>query len=98
MIGLSLSWCVKDIIEGKVELDEVEKIICGTRIENPQHFEQVCEHYCAYYWEHNRGRAVLIASKLFNSGKLDQPRVRGEEPPNTCEGHWIVDGKQTHLN
>jgi hypothetical protein len=36
MIGLSLSFCVSDILKGKIDLSAVDKIITGTKIETPK--------------------------------------------------------------
>ena len=87
MIGLSLSFCVRDILDGKVELDDVEKIIAGTRIHNEQDLEQVVESYMDWYWNHNP-RALAIVAELFRSGRLEQPRCQGKNPPNISDGHW----------
>lgn len=95
MIGLSMSFCVKDILEGKVDLDEVEKIITGTKIKNEQDLEEVVKQYSEVYWRSNPPKAMEILAVLWGSGRIDQPRTRGEEPPwhemNVWRESW--DGK-----
>ena len=92
MIGLSLSFCVKDIIEGRVPLESVEKIISGTFFTDRDMFHTGMKHgYCRTYWRHDPERAHRIAMDLWDAGKIDQPRSRGETPPNIAEGHWRND-------
>ena len=89
MIGLSLSFCIKDIIEGRVELEKVEKIITGTFFTDRDMFHTGMKHsYCPTYWRKDPERALQIAMDLWDAGKLDQPRRRGEDPPNIHDGHW----------
>ncbi|MDB5603445.1 MAG: hypothetical protein JWP25_345 [Bradyrhizobium sp.] len=89
MIGLSLSFCVKDIIEGTVALESVETIISGTFFTDRDMFHTGMKHgYCHTYWRKDPERAHQIAMQLWDAGKIDQPRSRGEEPPNIHDGHW----------
>jgi hypothetical protein len=91
MIGLSLSFCVKDIIEGRVALESVEKIITGTFFTDRESFHDGMKHapgYCHTYWRKHPERAHQIAMQLWDSGKIDQPRTRGEPRPNIHQGHW----------
>jgi hypothetical protein len=92
MIGLSLSFCVKDIIEGRVALESVEKIITGTFFTDRNSFiDGMRLGYCRTYWRHDPERAHKIAMDLWDAGKIDQPRSRREAPPNIAEGHWRND-------
>ena len=34
-IGLSLSFCIKEIIRGEVRLEDVDKIVAGTTVDDP---------------------------------------------------------------
>ena len=89
MIGLSLSFCVKDIIEGRVDLTKVEKIITGTWFTDRDMFHTGMKHtYCHTYWRKDPVTALNIAMHLWDLGKIDQPRARGETPPNISDGHW----------
>jgi len=97
MKGLSLSLCVKDILAGLVDIDDVEQLVTGTRITSPSAMEGVIEHYMDGYWN-NDVRAIGIVHTLWHSGRIYQPRVEGLEPPNICLGHWIDElGNQIHL-
>lgn len=89
MIGLSLSFCVKDIIEGRVDLESVDKIITGTFFTDRDSFNDGMKYgYCRTYWRKHPDRAHEIAMQLWDAGKLDQPRARGETPPDIHNGHW----------
>jgi hypothetical protein len=47
MIGLSLSFCIKDIIEGRVALESVDKIVSGTFYTDRDMFHAGMKHgYC----------------------------------------------------
>ena len=89
MIGLSLSFCVREILEGKVNIKDVEKIIAGTNIPNRQVFRDLMfENYAPVYWKKDPKRGILIALDLWDRGLLDQPRTRGKEHPGINEGVW----------
>ena len=81
MIGLSLSFCVKDIIEGKVALESVEKIITGTHYTDRETFHTgMQQSYCHTYWKKDPEKAHQIAMQLWDEGKIHQPRSQGEGP------------------
>jgi hypothetical protein len=89
MIGLSLSFCIKDIIEGRVDLDKVEKISTATFYTDRDMFHTGLKvGYCRTYWRHDPERAHKIAMDLWDAGKIDQPRTRGEKPASIHDGHW----------
>lgn len=89
MIGLSLSLCVRDIIEGRAALREVSKIVAGTCYPDRETFcDRLRETYCRTYWRRAPRRAHALAMRLWDEDKIDQPRLRGEDPPNVSAGHW----------
>lgn len=89
LIGRSLSFCVKDIIEGKVAFGDVEKITAGTHFTDRDMFYTGMKHgYCMTYWRKNPEYALHLAMALWDAGMIDQPRRRGEEAPNIAQGHW----------
>ena len=49
-IGLSLSSCVCDICEGVVALENVEKIVAGTRAVTKEDWKRLLDEYCEIYW------------------------------------------------
>lgn len=91
MIGLSLSFCVRDLANGDVDLDDVEKIIAGTAAENDADWEWLVGEYQKTYWSRHPARSATIARTLRLEGKIFQPRL-GSAPrvPRYDPGrHWV---------
>ena len=97
MVGLSLSHCIRDIIYGKVQEGDVEKIIAGTMARNSHEFEEVLNNYAEDYWWEYPMKARTIAKRLYKQGKIEQPRLSGGEARNIADGHWLMDDKQVHV-
>ena len=97
LIGFSLSNCIRDIIEGRVELDDVEYIITGTKIETDLQLEETFDCYTQHHWQHNPRKATMIFALLWRSGRIFQPRVLGGNAPFTFAGHWMQ-GEVTHVS
>jgi hypothetical protein len=92
MVGFSLSFCIKDIIEGKVNLDDVELIISATRAVTPEGWDKVIRHYRVTYWYRMPHVAELICRSLIKQGMVYEPRADGHEPINISQGHWMTYG------
>jgi hypothetical protein len=89
MIGYSLSFCVKDIIEGRVDLKDVEKIIANTCAPDDEAWMRITSIYAGVYWRKNPFRAVEIANKLWAEGKIEQPRLTDPEYTHYIgASHW----------
>ena len=89
-IGLSLSRCMRDILEERVDIDDVLVIIARTDVDphNDNHWKQIWEGYL-YGGYSNPEWAGLedseqamrdILVSLHDSGKLHQPRQFGAHP------------------
>jgi hypothetical protein len=89
MIGLSLSFGVRDIIAGVVHLEDVEKIIASTKIESPDHLDQVIASYREAYWWKNPELGELVARELWDRGKIHQPHLHGGPFPVVHGGIWV---------
>lgn len=91
-IGLSLSMCIKDLIENKLGNDaQILVIVSGTmfpEINGNIDFEEVYNLYAVNgnYWKKYTKEQVKSA---FNSVKIFQPRYHGQVPPNISNGHWV---------
>jgi hypothetical protein len=91
-IGLSYSRCVRDIIDGNVDIDDVLVVIARTDFDphNDEQWQQIWHSYHNSYglsnpeWrnylseDEDRFRSVSI--ELWESGKLHQPRKFGINP------------------
>lgn len=79
-IGFSLGRCVRDIADGRVDIDDVAFIIAATFIKDEQQLRHVVENYATYgpYMSKNGAEACYDAAlKLWNSSKILQPRREG---------------------
>lgn len=92
-IGLSLSFCVRDIINGIVGFDDVLYIICGTNYTNDKEFNEILDHYAEYYWSELPQLARFVANQLREQGKLIQPRLQGAHIPTLENGLWATISK-----
>jgi len=85
-VGLSFSRCVRDIYEGKVDIEDVLVIISRTdfdpNIDNQ--WENIWLGYMDTEWrnipESDEKRVRSISLDLYDSGRLHQPRKFGARP------------------
>lgn len=79
-IGFSFGRCIRDIVKGDVDIDDVVVIIAKTLMHTEEDMQSVVRAYL-YRWDYLAGldveRCQAIASELWNSGKLHQPRLHG---------------------
>ena len=90
-VGRSLSFCVRDIVEGKVNISDVHRIQAGTKISSEEILARVIEQYKKSYWRDNPDLAEEVCRRLFREGKISQARLRKEHPEGSVEGSWWVD-------
>ena len=85
-IGTSLGKCLKDILDGTVKEDDVLVIVSNTRCPDLPRLMAVVDEY--YYYRphsdydltaHTIEDAQALAQRLFESGKLHQPRCFNED-------------------
>jgi hypothetical protein len=81
LIGYSVSFCIRDILLGEVEEQEVVKIVGNTKAQSLQDWEEVVAVYRKSSWYDNPELGEAILWRLVADNKIDQPRVRGEAPP-----------------
>lgn len=86
-VGLSLSRCVRDIVEAKVDYDEVLVIVARTDMNphNDNHWQQLASGY--FYgglsypeWlgmEEQEEQLRTVTKTLYDNGKIHQPRQFG---------------------
>ncbi|HLD70618.1 MAG TPA: hypothetical protein VI937_01935 [Negativicutes bacterium] len=75
MIGLSVSFCILDIVNGVVPIENVEKIIGGISAQNQEDVRQLISDYCQVYWRECPKEAEQVFRQLFAEGKIEQPRL-----------------------
>ncbi len=102
-LGTSLSRCIKDIFEGKVNIDDVVVIVARTNFdpENDTHWKSIWRGYAggngkgglynAPEWSsipaEDEQTVRDICVKLKKHGKLHQPRQFGAHPPR-LDHYW----------
>ena len=91
-IGLSYSRCIRDILEGKVDIDDVLLLITRTDFDphNDEQWSGIFAGYCGgSLWNMNmewNGLAEKeqelrdITKNLYDSGRMHQPRQFGAHP------------------
>ena len=97
-IGLSLSRCMRDILEERVDFHDVLVIIARTDIDprNDNHWSQIWEGYLygglsnpEWRGLEDRQKAMHdILIELYDKGKLHQPRQFGAHPAR-LPYHWL---------
>jgi hypothetical protein len=92
-IGFSLGRCVRDIVNGEVDLDSVAFIIAATAIRDISQMDRVIEDYMLredYLYMLDEARCKEVARDLWNSSKILQPRLQGlhrhKQPENSI---WV---------
>lgn len=92
-IGLSLSRCVRDIVEGRVNIDDVLVLITRTDFDPTvdAQWESIWAGYTTFNpeWEgleHDEVKAVVML--LWGEGKIHQPRKFGAYPRRRPE-YWL---------
>jgi hypothetical protein len=89
-IGLSLSRCMRDIFEKKVDIDDVLVIVARTDVDpsNEDHWRTIWEGYLyggvshaewAGLEDHEKEMRGIL-QELFDRGRLHQPRQYGAHP------------------
>lgn len=102
-VGLSFSRCVLDIVEGRVDFDDVLVIIARTDFDpnNDEQWQSIWHGYTArsgwsltaewYDWADREGAEDLfreVTKRLWDWGKLHQPRKFGVNPAKRRE-YWL---------
>ena len=80
LVGLSLSFCVREIAQGKVPFEDVAFLSTGTCIATPDDLEFVIADYRRTYWRDCGDEAARITRILFNEGRVLQPKLEGQTP------------------
>ena len=88
LIGLSLSLCAKDILEGKVFFDDVDEFVLGTGIDSLDVMETVFQKYATTYW---RDFPPRDSYKLMQAivEVASQPKLDGCRPVSIGSGQWL---------
>lgn len=102
-IGLSYSRCIRDIVEGRVDAQDVLVIVARTDFDpsNDQQWSQIWQGYTTSHgwtapeWsayapsdEQAESKFRNVTKDLYDQGKIHQPRKFGTKPPR-LPWHWL---------
>lgn len=79
-IGFSFGMCIRDIVQGTVDLQDVLVIISRTRCERFEQFDAVINDYMHDHTRFHgldKDRVKEIVAQLWDTGRIFQPRVMG---------------------
>lgn len=83
LIGFSISKCIADIMEGKVDPDDV-LIIIGRTDFDLTNIDQLLDGYINHrgpWYDFDRAKVKELLLRLWHKGKIHQPRQFGTQPP-----------------
>jgi hypothetical protein len=91
-IGFSFGKCVRDIVNGTVDINDVVVIVARTRFRDASDIEDIILEY-ANRQDYLRGLNIeecqRVASKLYNEGKIHQPREFGQYFSGTVSQDYV---------
>lgn len=93
-IGFSFGRCLRDIVNGTVDYDDVYLIVSRTLIQDSTHVDGVVEEYLFrpdYLMGLDETKCYEIGQKLYLNGKLYQPRKYGFHPRMVAEDALWMD-------
>lgn len=79
-IGFSFGRCIRDIVNGDVELEDVAFIIAATCMNDEAHVKNVILNYLcepSYLLGYNEKDCIEVGLALWNQNKVLQPRKQG---------------------
>ena len=69
-LGLSLSFCIRDIAEGRVDINDVHHIVTGCSQEHEQHVNGIIADYVRSYWRKCAVKAVEVFDELRRTNRI----------------------------
>lgn len=92
LIGLSMSKCITDIMEKKINPDDVMLIIGRTDF-NLEQIDEMIDQYQSYrgdWYDFDRTELKKLIATLYKDGRIHQPRQFGAYPMPSGRGkHWM---------
>lgn len=95
-VGLSYSRCVRDIVDGTVDINDVLVVIARTDFD-PHNDQQWAGIWAGYHWQNpewgnysdeDEDKFRNVSKNLYDEGKLHQPRKFGAFPQRRNE-FWL---------
>jgi hypothetical protein len=96
LVGNSLSRCIRDILSGEVNKEQVKKIITGTRAPTRENFETIANGYDKTSWSDN-GKGKTLALEFYNADKIKQPLLEGPVSWHNVGGNWVTPDREDEI-
>lgn len=100
-IGFSLGRCVRDIVNGDVDINDVAFIITATNIKERDQLDSVILMYTSeprYLLGLDENKCIEVAQQLWDTNRLLQPRRQGLHRHSQPESSVWVDMFPTELS
>lgn len=91
LIGLSLSFCIGEMVRNHIRESDVAKIVSATCAYTREEFVEVCDQYAECYWKDFPEEAKSLALFMYDNGRVEQPRLYNGVCYSIADGHWIDD-------
>lgn len=96
LIGLSLSFCIKQICEGIIPENQVIKIITGTCCRSKTDWKKLIASYKRNYWSKFPNKAEEVLMRFRKDGRIEQPRFVNKKhypmiPSFENSAYWVSD-------
>jgi hypothetical protein len=88
-IGFSLSFCIKDIVEEKVNIEDVHHIVTGCSPCSEQDVEDIVLQYEQVYWRKYAKEARETLNELRRMRKIMWCSAFNKSPVNIGSFHWV---------
>ncbi len=88
LIGLSLSFCIRDIVTGVIAEGDVIKIISGCKVTCREDLEEILPDYKSVYWQATPVQCTELMYRMFDAGKLEFSTAE-----NKHRVPWIAPGR-----
>ena len=93
-IGFSFGRCIRDIVNGVVDFDDVLLIVTRTRIDDLEYLPEMINEYMSnphYLADLDEDTCLDVAVRLWESGKIHQPLTYGARLHHVTEQHLWMD-------
>jgi hypothetical protein len=90
LVGLSLRWCVLDLILRRVAYDRIDAVISDTDCTTRSCWESLVLLPGCHTWWFDPTKGRQFVERLIADDLIQQPRLDGDDPPEFEPGHhWI---------
>lgn len=100
-IGFSFGRCIRDIVKGRVALEDVAFIITATNMRDREHMDNVLKIYMnepRYLLGLDYDQCLEVARQLWDTNRIIQPRAQGLHRHSQPESSVWVDMFPTELS